>query len=110
MADQVFFPIQVGLPGDCRGFIPWAMIAPHEPQALHNHGQQSLATLARRGGLSPSEAVAVLLNAPLPHRERLHNRDLAELMVLVAEYAVNGLAELQAENINLRARAELTGE
>lgn len=40
--------------------IPWAMIAPHEPQAMANHSQQSLRELARRGGLSVCEAAAVL--------------------------------------------------
>ncbi len=39
--------------------IPWEMLAPHERQALDNH-DQSLATLASRGGLSPSEAIFVL--------------------------------------------------
>lgn len=47
------FPIQDG------PSIPWRAIAPHERQALRNH-DQSLETLARRGGLSPCEAVAVL--------------------------------------------------
>lgn len=40
--------------------IPWAMIAPHEAQALSNHARQSLKTLAERGGLSHCEAIAVL--------------------------------------------------
>lgn len=40
--------------------IPLAMIAPHERQALRNHCDQSLAVLARRGGLAHDEAVAVL--------------------------------------------------
>lgn len=40
--------------------IPWEVIRPHEAQARHNHGGQSLDRLAERGGLSPSEAVAVL--------------------------------------------------
>jgi hypothetical protein len=40
--------------------IPWAMIAPHEPQALWNHCGQSLERLAQRGGLAPCEAIAVL--------------------------------------------------
>lgn len=39
--------------------IPWEMIAPCEPRALRNH-DQSLAVLARRGGLSPDEALMVL--------------------------------------------------
>lgn len=40
--------------------IPWEMIAPHEEQAQHNHGGQTLQRLAERGGLSAQEAVAVL--------------------------------------------------
>lgn len=39
--------------------LPWDMIEPHENQALRNH-DQSLATLASRGGLSACEALAVL--------------------------------------------------
>lgn len=39
--------------------IPWAVIAPCEKQADRNHGQ-TLERLAERGGLCPSEAVAVL--------------------------------------------------
>lgn len=40
--------------------IPWAMIAPHELQALRNHGNQGLEELSRRGGLSTMEAYYVL--------------------------------------------------
>jgi hypothetical protein len=47
------FPIQGG------PAIPLALIEPHDRQAQRNH-DQDLATLARRGGLSPCEAVAVL--------------------------------------------------
>ena len=36
--------------------IPWKSIAPHEKQALINHGQ-SLEKLASRGGLSWCEAL-----------------------------------------------------
>lgn len=39
--------------------IPWIVIAPHEGQAICNHGQD-LETLNRRGGLSWSEMIAVL--------------------------------------------------
>ena len=59
------FPIQLPIhrreriPGQPTE-IPWAMIVPHEAQALRNHGQQDLKELARRKGLSPCEAVAVL--------------------------------------------------
>jgi hypothetical protein len=44
---------------DCPASIPWNLIALHEEQALRNH-RQSLADLARRGGLSPLEMKAVL--------------------------------------------------
>jgi hypothetical protein len=43
--------------------IPWALLAQHEDQAVANHGQ-SLAVLARRGGLSWCEALAVLEDRP----------------------------------------------
>lgn len=39
--------------------IPWAILAPHEEQAQANHGQ-SLKTLASRGGLGVSEAIAII--------------------------------------------------
>lgn len=44
---------------DCPRSIPWHMLTLHEPQAWHNH-RQSLASLARRGGLSPLEMKALL--------------------------------------------------
>lgn len=43
----------------CPRTIPWYLIAPYNHQAFTNHGQ-NLRTLARRGGLGPSEAVAIL--------------------------------------------------
>ena len=39
--------------------VPWSLVASHEAQADRNHGQ-TLARLAERGGLCPSELVAVL--------------------------------------------------
>jgi hypothetical protein len=44
---------------DCPLDVPWSLVAPHEEQALRNHGQ-TLERLAERGGLSPAELVAVL--------------------------------------------------
>lgn len=41
--------------------IPWGIIAPHEMQAQTNHGQ-TLDRLRERGGLDPTEAVAILEN------------------------------------------------
>ena len=64
--------------------IPWAMIAPHEAQARSNHGGQSLARLAERGGLGFCEAVAVLEN------RRWHRMETgaanAALLALVQRY------------------------
>ena len=43
--------------------IPWEAISAHEQQARANHGQ-SLDVLARRGGLSPYELLAVMFDQP----------------------------------------------
>lgn len=43
----------------CPRSVPWAFVAPHEQQAKLNHSQ-TLERLAQRGGLSPSELVAVV--------------------------------------------------
>jgi hypothetical protein len=39
--------------------VPWLMLAPHEPQAVDNHGQ-TLQRLAERGGLGWAEMLCVL--------------------------------------------------
>jgi hypothetical protein len=44
--------------------IPWELINPHEEQAKANHGGQSLKRLAERGGLSFTEALAVMEDRP----------------------------------------------
>ena len=43
----------------CPRSVLWPAVAPHEKQALENHGQ-TLERLAQRGGLSPRELLAVL--------------------------------------------------
>lgn len=43
----------------CPRAVPWALIAPHELRAMRTH-EQTLERLAERGGLSPTEALAVL--------------------------------------------------
>lgn len=48
------------VPG-CPGSVPWAMVAPHEAQALRNHAQ-SLERLHERGGLGLLELAAVLMD------------------------------------------------
>jgi hypothetical protein len=63
--EPVEFPILKGygskVPERFKGIksFPLSVIAPHEAQAKKNH-YQTLKRLAERGGLSPSEAVAVL--------------------------------------------------
>jgi len=42
-------------------YVPWAFMRPHDQQARRNHGGQTLARLAERGGLSVKEALAVVL-------------------------------------------------
>jgi lambda repressor-like predicted transcriptional regulator len=76
------FPILTG-PGINRNnpTIPWAVIAPHERQAKLNHGGQTLRRLADRGGLSWTEAEAVLMDREFPWREKI-NEDAARLRVL----------------------------
>lgn len=43
--------------------LPWDVIAPHEAQAQRNH-YQTLDRLRERGGLSVSEALAILEDRP----------------------------------------------
>jgi len=55
------FPIMGERVGTNLPPIPWAVIEPHELQAQRNH-TQTLERLAQRGGLSCTEALAVLEN------------------------------------------------
>jgi hypothetical protein len=59
--------------------IPWSAIAPHEAQAIANHGQD-LETLASRGGLDAREAIAVLRDVPW--------REVAETDVMALQHAL----------------------
>lgn len=43
-------------------YVPYDIIAPHEAQALNNHGQ-TLQRLAERGGLSWGELMAILTDS-----------------------------------------------
>lgn len=58
------FPIMAG---KGREYIPYDVIKPHEEQALKNHCGQTLERLAKRGGLSWTEAYAVLTDSKIPH-------------------------------------------
>jgi hypothetical protein len=57
-----------------------AMLAPHEEQARKNH-DQSLDVLAKRGGISHNEALAILEDRPwLYHAPEKAANKLAELV------------------------------
>lgn len=45
---------------DCPRSVPWSALELHEEQAKRNHGDQDLETLARRGGLAPTELWCVV--------------------------------------------------
>lgn len=74
--------------------IPWRIIAPHEPQALRNH-DQTLQRLAERGGLDPSEAIAVL-----------RGRKWSEADMVDCDARLERIVEMRLED---QARAALAG-
>jgi len=47
----------------CPRAVPWSVVEGREEQAMINHGQ-TLAQLAKRGGLSPDELFAVAHRQP----------------------------------------------
>lgn len=65
---------------ECPRRVPWSVLAPHEKQAMSNHGGQSLERLAERGGLSPKEMFAVIGDRPY--------RDVAQLLEETAIHAI----------------------
>ena len=65
--------------------LPWAMIAPHERQALCNH-DQTLKRLAERGGLDCTEALAVLDDKPYPLYAVNNGSDNARLAGMVLDW------------------------
>lgn len=56
---QNLYPVYQISSSDPEEFIPYDIIAPHEAQALRNHGQ-TLQQLAERGGLDWGEIWAIL--------------------------------------------------
>lgn len=64
MTDTRQFPIMAVRGKTTSATVPWSFMAPHEVQAIANHGGQSLERLAERGGLSGGEALAVVLDRP----------------------------------------------
>lgn len=79
------FPIlRNHIKGSCLNQIPWELIASHDKQAQRNHCGQTLLRLKERGGLSPSEAIAVLEDR---RWEPIQDEDsVANLKLLVEEW------------------------
>lgn len=77
------FPIMVGREfqkvwGE-KLYILWDSIAPHDAQAQRNHGGQTLARLAERGGLDATEAIAVMNDRDWQRRnEQIALHELAD--------------------------------
>jgi hypothetical protein len=66
--------------------VPWAMIAPYDYYAKRNH-HQDLETLARRGGLDPIEALAVLTSQSWSDVKTVRTQTAERrLMEMVEEY------------------------
>ncbi len=54
----------------CPKHVPWALLEPHQSQAIINH-KQMLERLASWGGLHPDEIVALLENRPFRYMPTL---------------------------------------
>jgi hypothetical protein len=86
VSDERMFPVLSG--GDYREYarlgmpreVPWRLLAPHEAQALYNHGQ-TLQRLSERGGLGPAEMRAVVEGLRL--RDVMHMKSADEYAWLV---------------------------
>ena len=81
--------------------LPWALIAPHAKQAIANHGQ-TLERLAERGGLSFTEAAAIMVGADagrIRHDQEAQDRARAWLERQISS-GVTGTVKTQQENPN----------
>lgn len=73
------FPVLQG-PSYTLQSVPWDFVAPHERQAMLNHGGQSLKRLAERGGLSPRELLAVMSDVRFEDSDERLDRDCAKVI------------------------------
>jgi len=70
--------------------VPWELIAEHQQQCLHNHSQ-SPERLASRGGLYPSEMLAIIHDEPY-YKNRYVTMSLDEAFIELAQ-----IVKVQAE-------------
>ncbi len=68
-----------------RQYIPRGLLDPHAEQAWENHGQ-SLDGLAKRGGLSWVEALAIIEDKKLPDAEQGPRKARAIIVDMAAKY------------------------
>jgi hypothetical protein len=70
----------------CPRNVPWDFIAEHEEQCLTNHGQTAQ-RLSERGGLAPSEMVAVIERIRFRHMVRMTtDEEVQRLTALLDAY------------------------
>lgn len=84
--------------------IPWAVMEPHELQALRNHAQ-GLDRLAARGGVTPEEAVAIIEGRPWKRMPFSEARDT--LMGYVAKVGDTRLRPADIKRDPIREALEL---
>ena len=84
--------------------IPWAVMGPHEIQALRNHAQ-GLDRLAARGGVTPEEAVAIIEGRPWHRMPFSEARDT--LMSYVAKVGDTRLRPADIKRDPIREALEL---
>ena len=86
MGEREVMPIMKGV---FLKAVPWAIISAHEEQAQRNHSQ-TLNRLAERGGLIPSEAVAIIKNEPWTSKtsSQIEKKCEASLMGLTAIHLI----------------------
>ena len=70
--------------------IPWAVLKPHEIQALRNHAQ-GLDRLASKGGVTPCEAVAIIEGRPW------HRMPFSEARDTLMGYVRKAMGELPTD-------------
>jgi hypothetical protein len=83
----------------CPKVVPWDFVEPHREQAKRNHAQ-TLERLAQRGGLSPSELVAVVtgegLQSVIGSSDVERSRVLVELLRAHSQPGSEDLPSLEA--------------
>jgi len=63
-----------------RTTVPWSFLSPYEEQARNNHGGQSLARLAERGGLGPSEMLAIVNGVCWSETKNIRDEDAMDVL------------------------------